>query len=1017
MRLDAVEIVNWGTFDKQIWRFDLGGENALLTGDIGSGKSTLVDAITSLLVPAQKISFNKAAGADSRERDLRSYVLGHYKSERSDEGLSAKPVALRDHSSFSVLLARFRNEAFNEIVTLAQVLWFKETHGQPARFYVVADQPLSIAEHFSHIGKDIGALRQRLRRLPRLELHDRFPSYSAAFRRRFGIESEQALELFHQTVSMKAVGDLTDFVRVHMLEPFPVDDRIQHMITHFEDLTRAHEAVLKARAQIESLTPIVKDCDAYAALAEQIDGLRGSREALRAFFAQHKILLLDNRMASLTSEIAKLDDRITKFRERRREQDAERDGLKQAILENGGDRIVALQRDIEARQATRQERQDRARQYRAIADSLGIAEPTDAEQFHDVRASLESELEDGIHRQAEIQNKLTEQSVEMKGLRGEYDELEQELQSLRSRRSNIPSRMLAIRENLAAALSQPPESFPFAGELIEVREDERAWEGAAERLLHGFALSLLVSDASYSSVAKWVDATHLGIRMVYYRVTPRPRAHRGGQTDDRAISHKLAVKEASVFYDWLQKELDERFVHICCKNIDEFRREETAITLSGQTKVGGRRHDKDDRSRLDDRAIQAQLVRLESEIKASQEALDQASDERPRQQERWKVAETLRTAASLDLEAVDTAKRAALFPALEALRGEAFGETRLSIESCEAREREMRAWLQSRIDGETQKLTRVRDRIIAAMRDYAHKWPEDTRETDTTIEATDEYRRMLSVLESDGLPRFEKTFKSLLKENAINEVASFQSQLRREVEEIRERITVINRSLYEIDYAKGRYIQLEPHPTSDFEIRDFQGDLRACTENTLTGSDDDSYSEQKFIEVKRIIERFRGREGSTELDKRWTRKVTDVRNWFVFSASERWRSDDSEHEHYSDSGGKSGGQKEKLAYTILAASLAYQFGIDSNAPRSRAFHFVVIDEAFGRGSDDSARFGLELFKTMGLQLLIVTPLQKIHIIEPYVAAVGFVENKDGNRSRLLAMTIEEYRTRKLQRAS
>jgi uncharacterized protein YPO0396 len=59
-----------------------------------------------------------------------------------------------------------------------------------------------------------------------------------------------------------------------------------------------------------------------------------------------------------------------------------------------------------------------------------------------------------------------------------------------------------------------------------------------------------------------------------------------------------------------------------------------------------------------------------------------------------------------------------------------------------------------------------------------------------------------------------------------------------------------------------------------------------------------------------------------------TRKVTDVRNWFVFSASERWREDDQEHEHYSDAGGKSGGQKEKLAYTVLAASLAYQFGLE-----------------------------------------------------------------------------------------
>ncbi len=54
----------------------------------------------------------------------------------------------------------------------------------------------------------------------------------------------------------------------------------------------------------------------------------------------------------------------------------------------------------------------------------------------------------------------------------------------------------------------------------------------------------------------------------------------------------------------------------------------------------------------------------------------------------------------------------------------------------------------------------------------------------------------------------------------------------------------------------------------------------------------------------------------------------------LFSASERWRADDAEHEHYSDSGGKSGGQREKLAYTILAASLAYQFGLEWGAVRS-----------------------------------------------------------------------------------
>jgi len=195
-------------------------------------------------------------------------------------------------------------------------------------------------------------------------------------------------------------------------------------------------------------------------------------------------------------------------------------------------------------------------------------------------------------------------------------------------------------------------------------------------------------------------------------------------------------------------------------------------------------------------------------------------------------------------------------------------------------------------------------------------------------------------------------------------------------------------------------------------LGDFIGELRACTDDSLTPDGSDAYSESKFLQVSRIIERFKGREGQSEADRAWTRKVTDVRNWFIFAASERWREGDDEYENYTDSGGKSGGQKEKLAYTILAASLAYQFKLEWGADRSKTFRFVVIDEAFGRGSDESTRFALALFRRLGLQLLIVTPLQKIHVIEPYVSTVGFVDNPGHNYSRLQTLTIEEYRARR-----
>jgi uncharacterized protein YPO0396 len=67
-RLDAVELYNWGTFHRAVWRFPMEGHNAPVIGEIGSGKSTLVDTITTLLFPQQRIIYNKAAGAERRER-------------------------------------------------------------------------------------------------------------------------------------------------------------------------------------------------------------------------------------------------------------------------------------------------------------------------------------------------------------------------------------------------------------------------------------------------------------------------------------------------------------------------------------------------------------------------------------------------------------------------------------------------------------------------------------------------------------------------------------------------------------------------------------------------------------------------------------------------------------------------------------------------------------------------------------------------------------------------------------
>jgi uncharacterized protein YPO0396 len=1099
-RLVRLEVFNWGTFNQRVWSLNPGGRNVLLTGDIGSGKSTLVDAVTTLLVPAHRVAYNKAAGADSRERSLRSYVLGHYKSERNDSGGTAKPVALRDHNSFSVILGVFHNAGYDQTVTLAQVFWMKDMQGQPARFFLGVERGLTITGDFAQFGTDISALRKRLRSQG-AELFDTFPPYGAWFKRRFGIENDQALELFHQTVSMKSVGNLTDFVRTHMLPPFEVEPRIAALITHFDDLSRAHEAVLKAKRQVELLTPLIGDCDRHTELAREGEHLRACRAAIRSFFASLKVELLDKRIATLTDEWQRHVAAAERLEAQRNSQRAAELELKQSIADNGGDRIERLGEEIRLQTEERDRRQKKAGRYEELARALQLSTPENEAEFQAQRQDLLKMVGALNERDDSLQNDLNETGVSFAQQRKEHDLLLAEIASLRTRRSNIESIQVDMRSMICTALCLPESELPFAGELIQVRDDEREWEGAAERLLRSFGLSILVPEVFYAQVAEWVDRTHLRGRLVYFRVRPRAREALPTLARD-SLARKLLIKADSPFYEWLEREVAHRFDLACCATQEQFRRETRAITRSGQTKSSDQRHEKDDRHRLDDRsryvlgwsnvekiaALESQAARLTSQLqeageriaklqreqhalKARRDALsklaeyfefremdwhsiaseisrldelkrelesasdvmkrltqqltalqesirdteaqlDTHKDRRSKSEQKKSDAEALRQQARITLEDPTHATHSQRFDTLESMRAEALGEHHLTVESCDNREHDLREWLQRKMDAESKRVERVREKIIDAMRAYRNEFPLDTQEVDVAVEAADEYRAMLDRLNADDLPRFESRFKELLNENTIREVANFQSQLNRERELIKERIANINRSLENIDYNTGRFITLEAQPSGDADIRDFQSELRACTEGSLTGSEDVQYSEAKFLQVRQIIERFRGREGLSEADRRWTGKVTDVRSWFTFAASERWREDRTEYEHYSDSGGKSGGQKEKLAYTILAASLAYQFGLETGAARSRSFRFMVIDEAFGRGSDESAHYGLKLFEKLNLQLLIVTPLQKIHIIEPYVSGVGFVHNEDGRASKLRNLTIEEYRTEK-----
>ncbi|MBZ4276039.1 hypothetical protein LAN30_25885, partial [Mycobacterium tuberculosis] len=83
--------------------------------------------------------------------------------------------------------------------------------------------------------------------------------------------------------------------------------------------------------------------------------------------------------------------------------------------------------------------------------------------------------------------------------------------------SSIPAPLQKLRSRMSEETGVPEAALPFVGELIQVHDDQAAWQGAIERVLFGFAQSLLVEDKHYNEINAWVNRTQLGMRLTYYR--------------------------------------------------------------------------------------------------------------------------------------------------------------------------------------------------------------------------------------------------------------------------------------------------------------------------------------------------------------------------------------------------------------------------------------------------------------------------------------------------------------------
>ena len=1097
-RLHKLEAYNWGTFDSTrgtVHTVRPNGATALLVGQNGSGKSTLVDALLTLLVRPNVRNYNVAAGAKKRERDERTYVKGACgRLSRSEDNGTQIEFLRPGNRHYSALLVCFRNER-DEAFTLAQLLYLN-SEGGVEKIYCYADGEKSIAEHCANL---VGTEKVRRQMEDRgFKATDKYIDYSRWIERKTGM-LPKAMDMFNQTVAVKDIQSLNDFIREHMLESKPWSERIDALQTHFTQLTQAYQSLVLVRRQFELLRPISERGTEYRTQAAALSEAEAIAAVVGPFFLQKRVELLAPVIDHIRGELLAVQKTKQRLEEEAEQSRDEGRRLKNQIEESGGDRLREIPHLIRNHELSAQNKRGNYDRFCSAATAAGLKiEVVNVASLIELHRSLPPLIQSLIATSEAMKAERNRKVLSRGDISRQVDEDRRELQALGARQTKLPEELAEVRRRICEDLRLSEAELPFTAELIMVDPSERAWEASAEMVLHSFARSLLVPVKHYAVVSGHLDRTRIhddrgrGHRLVYLRVAerqmrPSPSPH------SRSLLRKIRLKDGHPLVPWVRAELEERHNYLCCDTIEEFQGAHgPALTCERHVKSSsGTRHEKDDRDRaadprffvlgwdnrdkrrhlateierlgrdlevldreidgldaelaklearrlsaaqlatfteyteLDFRQHEIEVERLREERRALEEgseaiqslkarlaqieqlarSLTERRDETIRVEERLGAhladAKRLVEGARLELDRMNQRGELAAHCSRFEVVAAYFADSPLTADDVVSRELPFREERHAEIDRLRRELEPLRDTLCSDMSRFLREFKEEQADLDARIEYLDGFCEKFEKIRQDDLPQHEKRFKERLNENVLREVGFLHGAFRTECGEIRAKIDLLNECLRQLEYRPGTRMRLEPRSVRDPEIVEFQTALRECLADTFERSD--AADEARYVRVAKLLDRLRD-------DERWRHKVTDVRRWFDFAAIEFEVGTNVERHCYTDGSGQSGGEKAKLAFTILVAAIAYQYDIDPGRPRSDRFHFVVVDEMFSKVDDHYAEYALELFKKFGLQLLIVAPLDaKARVTEPYVGCYLHV-SKDmrTNYSEVIAMTAQEF---------
>ena len=601
-RLARIQVYNWGTFsghhDLTVPRGGL-----LLTGPSGSGKSSLLDALSAVLVPAKNLRFNAAAQDSStadRSRSVLSYVRGAYR--RSADELTGEVVTdyLRPRATRSGIALTFTRLRPEETLTLVKLYHARQGSASAdsvtqTQLLVEGDIDLTDLMEYLANGIDKRALSRDLK--GRATRFERYEAFAARFRRRLGLSGEVAQRLLHRTQSAKNLSSLDTLLRDFMLDEPDTFAMAAAAVEQFAELREAHASVVEARNQEALLSPLRGLEERIAEARRNQERTEQLRAAIDPYLEQLKTTLHEQTADTARRALDRLADELAAAR--RAEEDArrEREAARLALASGVGEDLPALDARLEAARQT----SEHTAQARSFLDAqlsvLGASTPGEGASFAELQRTAAQEIERAESAEGEQDEARSALRAEQIALAEQRRELRERAEQITASRSAMSADLVRARDTVAHAVGQAPAALPFAGEVLELVPGQEEWRVAVETVVAPFARTMLVPEHLYRKVADAVDARRLRARLAYERMTPARHARPVGAD---ALARRIRPRPGSEHAGWLDTEIMRRFDHACVQDARDLVGLERGVTRAGQVKSSRTSHLKDDRRDLTD---------------------------------------------------------------------------------------------------------------------------------------------------------------------------------------------------------------------------------------------------------------------------------------------------------------------------------------------------------------------------------------------------------------------------------